>query len=265
MQVVGYDTGLANLEYDPLEGVRGEPAEPALLVADDGALQRESLAQGVELAFTLGQRHCAGELADDVHSACDAVATPYCVDHEDDWPCARCIGNCDKPLPTCESEHAVYLAGFAPDILKVGVTRLARLPERLREQGADRAAHLHTVSDGRIARRIEGELAEELPDRVTTATKLGGIARSFDEATWTDAVDRYDAGATFSFDYDLELTERPLAETLATGTVIGTKGRLLLLERGGGNYAVDLRDLIGYELEPGASDQELQASLGTFG
>jgi hypothetical protein len=265
VQVVGYDTGLADLEYDPVQGFLGEAAEPALLIGEDGSIRRESLAAGVELAYTLGSRHCAGVLADDEHYVCDAEAAPHCADHQDDWPCARCIGHCDKPVPSCEAEHAVYLAGFAPDILKVGVTRLTRLPERLREQGADRAAHLHTVSDGRIARRIEGELATELPDRVSTATKLAGIAQPVDDTAWAEALDRYEAADTFSFDYGLELTERPLAETLASGTVVGTKGRLLVLDRGGGTYAVDLRDLIGYELEPGASDQDLQANLGTFG
>ncbi|NIS34212.1 MAG: DUF2797 domain-containing protein, partial [Actinobacteria bacterium] len=88
----------------------------------------------------------------DAHHACDEPGAPYCADHTDDWPCARCTGQCEKPLPSCDAEHAVYLAAFAPANLKVGVTKLARLPVRLREQGADRALHLHTVSDGRIAR-----------------------------------------------------------------------------------------------------------------
>ncbi|MFB6361767.1 MAG: DUF2797 domain-containing protein [Halobacteriales archaeon] len=265
MQVVGFDSGLDALHYDPVDGVTGAPESAALLMAEGNAVRRESLAPGAELKYSLGRRHCAGALTGDTHVACDEDGSPYCAEHADDWPCARCIGNCDKPLASCEAEHAVYLAGFAPDVLKVGVTRLPRLPERLREQGADRAAHLHTVSDGRIARRIEGELAEDLPDRVSMATKLAGIAQPFDDTAWAAALDRYEVADTFSFDYRLELTERPLAETLATGTIVGTKGRLLVLERAGGTYAVDLRDLIGYELEPGASDQDFQASLGTFG
>lgn len=265
MQVVGYDTGLSALAYDPVEGVSGVPGEPALLLADDGAVSREPLRRGTELAYTLGRRHCAGELDGDAHLACPVDGAPYCADHADDWPCARCTGNCDKPLPTCDAEHAVYLAAFAPDVLKVGVTRLERLPVRLREQGADRAAHLHTVSDGRIARRIERELAEELPDRVTTATKLAGLAEPVDEGAWADALDRYDAVDGFRFDYGLDLTERPVAETLATGTVVGTKGRLLVLRRAGGTYAVDLRDLVGHELDSGPTDRELQANLGAFG
>jgi len=265
VQVVDYDSGLSTLEYDPVSAVTGAIDSPSLLVAEDGTIRRESLATGTELAYSLGRRHCAGALDGQVHVECDAAETPYCDIHADDWPCARCIGSCEKPLPSCDAEHAVYLAAFAPDVLKVGVTRLSRLSERLREQGADRAAHLHTVSDGRIARRIEGELTTELPDRVRTDTKRASLVRSVNEDVWANALAEYDALDTFTFDYGLDLAERPLAETLATGTVIGTKGRLLVLDRGGGMYAVDLRDLIGYELEPGETEQDLQASLGAFG
>lgn len=266
MQVVGYDTGLAALSYDPVDGISGKPGDPALLLATgSGGVRREPLQPGAELAYTLDGRHCAGELNGETHLACDAEPAPYCADHADDWPCARCTGNCDKPLPTCDAEHAVYLAAFAPDVLKVGVTRLERLPIRLREQGADRAAHLHTVSDGRIARQVERELAESLTDQVRTGTKVAGLARAVDDAVWGETLDRYDAISTFAFDYGFELGERPVAETLVTGTVVGTKGRLLVLQRPSGTFVVDLRDLVGYELEPGATDRELQANLGVFG
>ena len=265
VQVVGYDSGLGGLSYDPIAGIAGEVEPPALLVADGGRVERVDLAPGSELGYTLAVRHCAGAVDGESHTACDEPAAPHCANHTDDWPCARCTGNCEKPLPTCDAEHAVYLAAFAPAALKVGVTRLERLPIRLREQGADRAAHLHTVSDGRIARRVERELAEALPDRVTARTKLAGLAAAVDESTWAEALDRYDTIETFRFDYGLDLAERPVAETLATGTVRGTKGRHLVLERTGGTYAVDLRGLVGYDLEPGPSDRDLQASLGAFG
>jgi hypothetical protein len=39
----------------------------------------------------------------------------------------------------------------------------------------------------------------------------------------------------------------------------------LVLERDGGRFAVDMRDLVGYELEAGTSSRELQSSLGAFG
>jgi hypothetical protein len=56
-----------------------------------------------------------------------------------------------------------------------------------------------------------------------------------------------------------------MPETVATGTVVGAKGRVLVLENGGTTYAVDLRDLVGYDIEDEGSDRELQSSLGAFG
>jgi hypothetical protein len=47
--------------------------------------------------------------------------------------------------------------------------------------------------------------------------------------------------------------------------VRGTQGRVLVLDHGGSSYAVDMRDLVGYELSDGATDRDLQASLGAFG
>ena len=46
MQVIGYDTGV------------DAAAEPALYVARDGAVDREPLPTGRELAYTLGERRC---------------------------------------------------------------------------------------------------------------------------------------------------------------------------------------------------------------
>ncbi len=56
-----------------------------------------------------------------------------------------------------------------------------------------------------------------------------------------------------------------MAETIAAGTVRGTKGRLLVLDRAGTTYAVDLRDLVGHEVTSGAGSRDLQASLGAWG
>ncbi|HET7324294.1 MAG TPA: DUF2797 domain-containing protein, partial [Halococcus sp.] len=118
--------------------------EPALLVADDGRMRRQALTPGTDLAYTLGDRHCAGTMEDETHIVCNRTRAPYCEIHATPWAVAN---NRDST-----EEHAIYLAAFAPGVFKVGVTRSWRLETRLREQGADRAAHIHTVPDGRIAR-----------------------------------------------------------------------------------------------------------------
>jgi len=255
VQVVGYDTGAG----------RDEPA--ALLVSRDGAVEREPLPAGRELGYALGERRCAGTIDGTEHVACDAARAPYCEAHDSTWVCARCTGTCLKAEMDCHQEHAVYLAAFAPDTFKVGVTKRPRLETRFREQGADRGARIYTVADGRIAREIEAELAAEtpLPDAVRVPTKVDGMARSVDEAAWADLLSEFEVRDTYAFDYGLDLAAAPVAETLAAGTVRGTKGRVLVLEREGGVFAVDMRDLVGYELREGAPSRKLQSSLGAFG
>jgi hypothetical protein len=109
VQVVGYRSRVEN--------------HAALLVAEDGVVTEKRLDPGTELTYTLADRHCAGAVDSDVHHACDNDQAPYCPEHTDRWPCALCTGDCAKPLDSCDEEHAVYLAAFAPETVKVGVTR----------------------------------------------------------------------------------------------------------------------------------------------
>jgi hypothetical protein len=247
VQIVGYDS-----------------ADSGLLLSDSEGLSYRDLEPGAELEYTLGRRHCAGTVHEDNHIACENSTAPYCPDHQYTWVCARCTGTCLKDEMDCFDDHAVYLAAFAPDQFKIGVTKEWRLDTRLREQGADRAAHIRTVDDGRIARRLEAEIAEEIPDRVRVPTKLAGLGQSVDTAAWNDLLAEFEPSETFAFDYGLALDSQPVDETMATGTVRGTKGRLLILDRGGSTYAVDLRELVGYEVTEGRQQRELQSSLGSF-
>jgi len=257
VQIVGYETTPG-----------GDDAAAALLIADDGRVERTSLAAGAELAYTLDERHCAGTVdwggEGARHLACENEAAPYCGVHTDRWPCARCTGDCALPLESCHEEHAVYLAAFGPATFKVGVTRSWRLETRLREQGADRGAHLRTVENGRVARQIEAEIAAAVGDRVRVPTKIEGLHRPVNDGAWESLLAEYEPIATYSFAYGLGLSEQPVAETIATGTVRGTQGRVLVLDRGGSSYAVDVRDLVGYEVAEGGTDRALQSSLGAF-
>lgn len=265
MQVVDFDPGVGQITYEPEDGVDKANRTPSLIVAEDGRIQQLSLLPGETLSFTLGDRHCAGAYAGDTHERCDNPDAPTCMEHTDTWRCARCTGNCELPLPSCTDVHAVYLAAFAPRTFKIGVTRLNRVYARLLEQGADVGAHIHTVSNGRIARQLEQEYARDIPDRIAISEKLPGLVEGVDREAWRSLLDDFTVLETFDVEYGLSLSTQPLQETLATGTILGVKGRLLVLEHGGNSYAVDTRDLIGHELLPVATDRELQSSLGNFG
>jgi hypothetical protein len=251
VQIVAYETA-----------VNG-PA--ALVLASDAGLEFELLEPGHELEYSLGERHCAGTVDDERHISCTNSAAPYCDQHAHTWVCARCTGTCLKDEMDCYQEHAIYLAAFAPATVKVGVTKREDPTERLLEQGADRGAIIRYVEDGRIAREIEAEIASEVGDRVRVPTKIEGLGANVDEAAWHSLLDEYDPIATHEFDDELGLTDQPVHETLASGTVRGTKGRILLLDHAGSTYAVDMRDLVGYDVSEGSPDRDLQSSLGAWG
>ncbi|AGB15495.1 Protein of unknown function (DUF2797) [Halovivax ruber XH-70] len=251
MQIVGYE-----------RSGRGS----SLLVSDDGDLSLTPLSRDETIAFGLGDRHCAGAIDYETgeHVPCDRDAAPYCDAHTSTWVCARCTGTCLKDEMDCYTDHAVYLAAFAPTTFKVGVTQLERLETRLREQGADRAAHIHTVTNGRIARELEAEIATDLTDRVRIERKIEGLAADVDDDAWESVLATFDPIERFSFDYGLSLATRPVTELVGTGTVVGLKGRLLVLERRGTTYAVDLRELVGHELDADDATADRQSSLGAF-
>jgi hypothetical protein len=233
--------------------------DPALLLAEDGVVSRLALDPGTELDYALGERHCAGTVQNGTHDACPNPGAPYCETHTVPWSVAN---NADS-----DEEHVVYLAAFAPDTFKVGVTRTWRLETRLREQGADRGARAFVVADGRVAREVESDLNEDdrLTEWVRIPTKLSGLHREVDERAWSALLSEFDVADRFRFDYGLDLADQPVPETLLAGTVRGVKGRVLVVERSGTTYAVDVRDLVGHELVEGREDRDLQSSLGAFG
>jgi hypothetical protein len=251
VQIVGYET-------------ESDERQPALLVADTGTTRRELLEPGRGLGYSLGERRCAGALDGTTHYDCEHEATPYCDQHTSTWVCARCTGSCLKDEMDCYDDHAIYLAAFAPRTFKVGVTRDWRLRTRLREQGADRAAHLRTVENGRIARNIEAQIANGYTDRVRVPAKISDIHREIDAAAWESTLAEFDVLERLDLDYGFELDAAPVPETVLTGEILGVQGRVLVLERGGTTYAVDLRELVGYEIRDEESDRELQSSLAAF-
>tara|TARA_A100001037_G_scaffold306560_1_gene352683 strand:- start:8095 stop:8898 length:804 start_codon:yes stop_codon:yes gene_type:complete len=264
VQIVGFESGLEGIEYDLVEGTSSEPEAPHLIIANRGELERIRLNRGETIRYKLLERSCAGEIENGKHQACGERKAPYCTTHINDWLCARCTGNCDLPLPTCKQVHAVYIAGFPPSTFKVGVTRMSRLITRLKEQGARKAAHIETVSNGRTARQIERGIADKIKDRVISKEKINGIGQYVNEEEWEKIIENYKTVKTFDLEYGFELEYPPIPTVMLSGEIVGVEGRFLVLKVSNDNYAVDLRDLIGYEIEQdkGSGEMSLQASLG---
>ena len=242
-----------------------EPApSPALIIASDGRIEREPLYIGKQLAYGLGNRHCAGRIEGDRHIDCREEASPRCQRHDTTWICAKCRGTCLKDEMDCYVTHDLYLAAFAPATFKVGVTTSGRLSQRLTEQGADRGARIQQVPNGRVARSIEADIAESLPDRIDTATKIRGLTRSLDEAAWETLRRSHAAEPEIIPEYEIAIEDPPIQETLARGDVLGVKGRLLCLQWGESTYVTDMRELVGYQLSMESPSRAVQAGLGAF-
>jgi hypothetical protein len=145
-----------------------------------------------------------------------------------------------------------------------GTAQLSELVDGLDAFSFDVPEYLYFDDGARIARQIEADIAEKVGDRVRVPVKRRGLHQTVDERAWQDLLGGFEPLATYDFEYGFDLAERPVAETLASGTVVGVQGRLLVLETVGSTYAVDLRDLVGYELDAGGADRQLQSSLGAF-
>lgn len=238
--------------------------DPSLLIAEDARVESIPLSPGRTLEFPLGDRQCAGSIDETRHITCGSASVPWCPEHTDTWICARCRGTCLKDVMDCHDPHVVYLAIVAPDAIKVGVTKAHRIERRLHEQGADRGVTIHEVANGRIAREIEADIANTHPERIRTSQKITGLSHRIDDTAWEDILERYEPIDTYHPEYDLDLDEQPIHETVAWGTVRGVKGRLLVLDAGGSTYVTDVRDLVGYHIAPDMSDHSLQSGLAAF-
>lgn len=236
------------------------------------------------IRLNLASRGCAGSWKNGEYEPCDSSTAPFCERCKEVWPCAICTGHCTKPLHACNEPHSIYLALFAPGIVKVGVTRAWRLKERLQEQGADMGVEIRQAEDGRIARLIEHELGKRFAERVRFGTKLAGITAIADESALGNAlselteegrlVDGEEIGDVMRFEYfDREFLVQPQLiqpqeNMTIEGDVVGVKGRMLVLERFDTLYVVNLNQLLGYDItEEGNSEKgknQLQTSINAF-
>jgi hypothetical protein len=172
-----------------------QPGALALQLEADG--QREELAfvVGSEISLAaIGPRMCVGyrppDQTDQISCPNSALASSgaqcaECVKRSATLACMRCIGErCGNPLrrQSCiqPKNHAVYLAAYAPRLLKVGVARWERRRERVVEQGA-RAAFIIGQADGLAARRLEWQIKQlGIPDRLTPRNRLSAWSNPFE-------------------------------------------------------------------------------------
>jgi hypothetical protein len=166
--------------------------------------------------------------------------------------------------------HTVYLAYFAPNVIKVGISHSARGTARLLEQGARSAIILETFPSAHIARQYEAKIAA-LPYIVETVQirkKITVLQEPYDEVMVAAALTRakkqieIDITKTFDNSYPLSLDHQFFPDGLPSikdsfeitnppvlsGKVVGMLGSLLFCTQQDAVFFMPLKKYVGYKL-----------------
>lgn len=254
---------------------------PSLTLHKDGTNAFSHLALGGNIAtftFTRSQRYCAGwhDLATGQSFPCpDSSALPAQFDH-----CRHCQNktgfnpafyHATSVSPQQQARnaepHFLYLAHFAPGVVKVGISWAERGIRRLLDQGARSALIIKTYPTATIARQYEAKAASlpGIAETLQARAKHKLLARPYDVAAGAaelvaarerlrtecgvipDAHDPQHLDAYYIGDKKLD---QPIMveEDKISGHVIGMLGSTLLVEQDGQQYGLGLGDLTGYRL-----------------
>lgn len=171
-----------------------------------------------------------------------------------------------------QTKHIVYLAYFAPGLIKVGISSNDRKEHRWKEQGARFIAHIYTVPNAYEARHIEEKISSKLklPEvvlgrkkRVLLNEKLDFNAVRSDFSSLMDQIDSVlPIPANRERVYDMEGYFNPngiqLASTIIdvsehsdgkiSGKCIGLYGDIVLFENAGQQFMFSLKKMISYQV-----------------
>lgn len=146
-------------------------------------------------------------------------------------------------------EFSVYLASFG-HIVKCGVTRSARLMDRVREQGADYFSEIGKINDAETAYSIESAVQQHYAVRngLTSAQKLKLIRAESTPSRISEYVDKIkESGLLEGFEGAMKVQklDYPIphmfeeAETIS-GKITGNKGQVLFFEKDNLSYAINM-------------------------
>lgn len=241
----------------------------------------EPLGQTLTLAFDTSTRFCVGwrDIRTGKRSPCPDGHT---IDNKFEQ-CAACQKRTGfnpafyhaTSVSTQQEErnaqpHILYLAHFAPGIMKVGISYAARGRSRLLEQGARSAVILDTFPTAHIARQYEAKIAkqpgiaetiqlrkkiqtfEQPYDHSAAAHELQRTRRSLETALGTSFI----GGEIMTFDDiyfpnglpDLISAHEMSNDNLITGKVMGELGSLLFCRYEDTPLFLPLKKYTGYNV-----------------
>lgn len=157
--------------------------------------RHELFGQDLSLKFDFSVKYCAGWV--DFENRCSQI----CPDHATvDGKYENCLKCRDKTgfnpafynassvsaqqEKINQNPHFVYLAYFAPNVIKVGISQEERGIRRLLEQGARLAVKLETFSSALIARQYEAKISklDGIAETLPVHKKMELIKQAFNSA-----------------------------------------------------------------------------------
>ena len=157
--------------------------------------RRELFGQDLTLEFDFSTKYCTGWV--DFENHCSQICPDSATVDGKYENCLKCrdrtgfnpaFYNADSVSTQQEkinqNPHFVYLAYFAPGVIKVGISQEERGIRRLLEQGARLALKLETFSSALIARQYEAKISalDGIVETIPIHKKLELIKQPFDRA-----------------------------------------------------------------------------------
>ena len=257
----------------------------------DGKTERDDvLGQELSLAFDFSAKYCTGWV--DFENHCSQICPDSATVDGKYENCLKCrdrtgfnpaFYNADSVSAQQEkinqNPHFVYLAYFAPGVIKVGISQEKRGIRRLLEQGARLALKLETFSSALIARQYEAKIArlDGIVETMPIHKKLKLIKQPFDRADGEKKLQQklleieQKIGVSFPRselilceDYfhtaGVDLTRVVLMkdQNQLAGRVRSVIGPILIVDYDGQLLAYNVKKFIGYQAQTITGDIELE-------
>lgn len=260
-------------------GYHGDALAPTLTLYKPGADSFEHLnplGQTLTLNFDTSQRFCTGwhDLASSESFPCpDATMLPtqfsQCRHCQNKTGFNPAFYNASSVSPQQQARnaqpHFLYLAHFAPGVVKVGISWADRGIRRLLDQGARSALIIKTYPTATVARQYEAKIAAlpGIAETLQVKAKHKLMNQTYDAAAGAAellaARERIvkEVGITPDANEPLSLDQYYLAgaslnqpivlhEPTISGRCIGMMGSTIMAEQDGQQFGLGLHDLIGY-------------------
>ena len=260
----------------------------------DGKIERHELfEQNLSLEFDFSAKYCTGWV--DFENRCSQICPDHATVDEKYENCLKCrdktgfnpaFYNANSVSAQQEkinqNPHFVYLAYFAPNVIKVGISQEERGIRRLLEQGARLAIKLETFSSALIARQYEAKFSklDGIVETLPVYKKLELIKQPFDRAIGerelrqklleieqkigvsfpkSELIPCEDYFQTAGVDLSRVVLMKDYSQLV--GRVRGAIGSIVVTDYDGQLLAYNIKKLIGYRAQK--VDREIELDLPT--